>query len=93
MAIAVVAIPPLIRGIGAARFGILSLAYIIIGYFSLFDLGIGRALTKLIADQLGAGEEDSIPPLAWTSMLLLLAMGVLGGLATAAFRPGLSTRS
>jgi len=89
MAIAVVAIPPLIRGIGAARFGILSLAYIIIGYFSLFDLGIGRALTKLIADQLGAGEEHSIPSLAWTSILLLLAMGILGGLATAGLSPWL----
>src|SRR5215831_17503622 len=89
MAVAVVAIPPLIRGIGAARFGILSLAYIIIGYFSLFDLGIGRALTKLVADRLGAGEEDAIPPLAWTSMLLLLAMGVLGGLVTAGLSPWL----
>jgi len=89
MAIAVVAIPPLVRGIGAARFGILSLAYIIIGYFSLFDLGIGRALTKLVADRLGAGEEHTIPPLAWTSLLLLMAMGVLGGSVFAGLSPWL----
>ncbi|HLJ29909.1 MAG TPA: hypothetical protein VKY85_24590 [Candidatus Angelobacter sp.] len=39
MAVAVVAIPPVIRGLGIPRFGVLSLAWIVIGYFSLFDLG------------------------------------------------------
>jgi O-antigen/teichoic acid export membrane protein len=93
MAVAVVAIPPLIRGIGVARFGVLSLAWIVIGYFSLFDLGIGRALTKLVADKLGANEEHSIPPLAWTSLLLLFLLGVLGGLVTFAISPWLVYRS
>lgn len=79
MSVAVVAIPALIRGLGTARFGILSLAWVVIGYFSLFDLGIGRALTKLIADKLAASDFDSIPPLAWTSLLAMLFMGVLGG--------------
>jgi O-antigen/teichoic acid export membrane protein len=80
MAVAVVAIPPLVRTLGVARFGVLSLAWVVVGYFSLFDLGIGRALTKLVADKLGANEEHSIPPLAWTSLLLLFLLGILGGL-------------
>jgi O-antigen/teichoic acid export membrane protein len=79
MSVAVLTIPVLIRGLGAARFGVLSLAWVVIGYFSLFDLGIGRALTKLIADKLAAAETDSIPPLAWTSLFAMLLMGVLGG--------------
>jgi O-antigen/teichoic acid export membrane protein len=53
MAVAVVTIPPLVRGIFLARFGVLSLAWIVIGYFTLFDRGIGRALTELVADKLG----------------------------------------
>src|SRR6267378_6848515 len=93
MAVGVVAIPLLIRGIGVARFGVLSLAWIVIGYFSLFDLGIGRALTKLVADKLGADEEHSIPPLAWTSLLLLFLLGVLGGLVTFTISPWLVHRS
>jgi O-antigen/teichoic acid export membrane protein len=92
MAVAVVTIPPLVRGIGMARFGVLSLAWIVIGYFTLFDLGIGRALTKLVADKLGANEEHSIPPLAWTSLLLLFLLGVLGGLVTFAVSPWLVHR-
>ena len=45
MVVGVVAIPPLVHSLGVDRFGVLSLAWIIIGYFSLFDLGMGRALT------------------------------------------------
>jgi len=82
MGVAVVSIPPLVRALGLDRFGLLSLAWVVIGYFSLFDVGIGRALTKLVAEKLGANEEQSVPPLAWTSLLLLLGLGVVGGLAT-----------
>src|SRR6267142_5239625 len=89
MAVAVVSIPPLVRALGIDRFGLLSLAWIVIGYFSLFDLGIGRALTKLVADRLAANDEQAIPPLAWTSLLLLFLLGALGGLITFAISPWL----
>jgi O-antigen/teichoic acid export membrane protein len=82
MAVGVVAIPPLVRVLGLDRFGLLSLAWIVIGYFSLFDLGMGRALTKLVADKLADNQEQSIPALIWTSLLLLLLLGVAGGLLT-----------
>jgi O-antigen/teichoic acid export membrane protein len=82
MAAGIVCVPALVNGLGVARFGVLSLAWIVIGYFSLFDLGIGRALTKLVADKLGAGEEETISPLVWTSLLLMLLMGVMAGLIT-----------
>src|SRR5215469_1190173 len=80
MAVAVVTIPPLVKGLGVARFGVLSLAWVVIGYFSLFDLGLGRALTKLVADKLGARQDHDIPALVWTSLLLMALLGVAGGL-------------
>jgi len=89
MGVAVVSIPPLVHALGLDRFGLLSLAWVVIGYFSLFDAGIGRALTKLVAEKLGANEEHSVPPLAWTSILILFGLGVLGGLATFAVSPRL----
>ena len=39
--VALFAIPLLIDGLGTARFGVLALAWIVIGYFSFFVLGLG----------------------------------------------------
>lgn len=46
---AVICIPILLQNIGAERFGFLSIAWMFIGYFSLFDFGLGRALTFIVA--------------------------------------------
>ena len=40
--VAAASIPSLIAALGTTRFGVLSLAWIVVGYFSLFDLGLGR---------------------------------------------------
>lgn len=79
LAAAVYAIPILIGALGIDRFGILTLAWVVIGYFSLFDLGIGRALTKAVADRLGNGQVEDMPQLIWTALALMLLLGILGG--------------
>ena len=61
MIVAVFCIPILIRGLGTSRFGVLTLAWALIGYASLFDLGLGRALTQMVAKKLGAGEDREFP--------------------------------
>jgi O-antigen/teichoic acid export membrane protein len=60
MLVAVFCIPILIGGLGKDRFGVLTLAWAVIGYASLFDLGLGRALTQLVAKKLGAGEDHAV---------------------------------
>jgi O-antigen/teichoic acid export membrane protein len=75
---AVIAIPLLIRGMGTDRFGLLTLAWMVIGYFSLFDLGLGRALIKLVSEKLGEGRSEEIPELVWTALLLMTLLGVAG---------------
>jgi O-antigen/teichoic acid export membrane protein len=89
MAVAVFSIPILIRGLGKERFGVLTLAWALIGYASLFDLGLGRALTQLVARKLGAGEDRDVPTLVWTSLLLMLLLGVLGTVVIASISPWL----
>src|SRR5687768_9832340 len=78
MVVALAAIPILIHELGAERFGVLTLAWMGIGYFSLFDLGLGRALTQLVAEQIGAGREENIPALTWTALLLMTLLGAVG---------------
>ena len=64
---AVFTVPILIHRLGTERFGVLTLIWLIVGYFSIFDLGLGRALTQLLADRLGRDDHDAIPPLVWTA--------------------------
>ena len=56
--VALVTIPYLIDALGVARFGVLSLAWVVVGYFSLFDMGLGKAMTQLVAKKIGSGEEN-----------------------------------
>lgn len=90
-AMGLIAVPLLIDRLGAAKFGILSLAWIVIGYASLLDLGLGRALTKLTADRLGAGRQDEIPGLFWMAMVLLAAIGIVTGALIAGLSGWLAT--
>jgi len=87
--VAIVAIPILIEGLGTERFGVLTLAWMVVGYFGLFDLGLGRALTKLVAERLGKGSEAEIPALVWTSMSLMTMLGALGAVFVAVLSPWL----
>lgn len=79
LVVAFLAIPLLIRGMGTERFGILALVWSFIGYFSLFDFGLGRALTTLVAQYVKKNPDD-IASLAWTGFSILVFMGIIGGL-------------
>jgi O-antigen/teichoic acid export membrane protein len=77
LCVGVASIPYVIRGLGTERFGILSLAWVILGYFTVFDLGLGGATTKYVAEALGRGEEDRVPVLVWTTVIIQLILGFL----------------
>ncbi len=92
LVVAVLAMPQVIRGLGPERYGILSMAWIVLGYFGIFDLGLGRAATRFVASALGSGSEESVPTIAWTAVLVQTALGVLGALVLAATTPLLANR-
>jgi O-antigen/teichoic acid export membrane protein len=85
--IALFTIPLIVKGLGTDRFGVLMLAWMVVGYFSLFDMGIGRATTKFVADYIARGESGALPQLVWTSLVMLLCFGLAGGLLLAALNP------
>ncbi|HYF40102.1 MAG TPA: flippase [Gemmatimonadales bacterium] len=82
--VALFAIPVLTRELGTDRFGILTLAWVILGYFSLFDLGVGRAITQIVSGQLSRGQIGAIPDLVWTALGLMLLLGIAAAVACAA---------
>src|ERR1051325_2232038 len=83
---AVVALPTLIAGLGDARFAVLTIAWATIGYFSLFDLGLGRALTQAVASRSSMGERE-LGTVVRTALGLMLGLGLLGGATLLAGTP------
>ncbi len=83
LVVGVASIPVVIRGMGVDSFGILSLAWMLLGYFTLFDLGIGRATTKFIAEELRNGVTERLRSLFWTSCAMNLLLGLIGGVVVA----------
>jgi O-antigen/teichoic acid export membrane protein len=76
--IGLLAIPPIIRQLGLERFGILSIIWVVVGYFGFVDLGLGRATTKFVAEALGKGEPEKVPGYLWTTVFFQAAMSLLG---------------
>ncbi|CAM3548068.1 flippase [Polaromonas hydrogenivorans] len=75
-----VTIPYLLKNIGVEAFGILTLVWALIGYFSLFDFGLGRALTQQVAAALSAQQHTQLPNLVKTGLWFTTATGIIGGL-------------
>ena len=76
LVVALFSIPKIIQGMGTERFGILTLAWVLIGYFGLLDMGLGRALTVIVAEKLGADQTDDIPSTIWTALFAMLLIAV-----------------
>jgi O-antigen/teichoic acid export membrane protein len=74
-----VTVPLYIHLVGIERVGILSLAWLLLGYFGLFDLGLGKATAYRIAAQRNASAKERAATL-WGALIVNIGMGVVGGL-------------
>jgi O-antigen/teichoic acid export membrane protein len=89
--LALLAFPLLIQQLGTDRFGALTLLWAVIGYFSLFDLGISRALIRIVAERTAAGRDDEVPVFVWTALGLTCALGMAAAFLLAAVTPCMVT--
>src|ERR1700704_5852579 len=87
MAVGVLTIPFIVKGLGTAQYGILSIATMLLGYFNIFDLGLSRATVKFVSENMSPEKIHKVPDLVWTSLSLLIAMGCIGGVIAAMFVP------
>ncbi|MDR6534869.1 O-antigen/teichoic acid export membrane protein [Variovorax soli] len=84
LGVAALTVPQLLERLGPERFGLLALAWGLIGYAGAMDLGIGRALTQRVAGLRGIGELRSIPDVLATAGRITLLAGLSGGVLIAA---------
>ncbi|GAD02738.1 membrane protein [Agarivorans albus MKT 106] len=83
--VAAISIPNLIESIGLERFGFIALAWAAIGYASILDLGIGRAVTQKVASYIGANQHQCISPLVSTALTLTSIFSVISLFAVVVF--------
>lgn len=75
---AIVCMPLLLKNLGADRYGLLILAWGVVGYFSIFDFGLSRAVTQLVARAYRVSPEEAVPVIA-TGVLAMGIFGLVGG--------------
>ena len=75
--IALVTVPILVRHIGDARYGVMSIVWVLLGYLGFLDLGLSRASTNALSRLPFSAREERSEIVA-TSFLLNIALASLG---------------
>jgi O-antigen/teichoic acid export membrane protein len=83
VALGFITIPFIVRELGVEQFGLLSLAWLILGYFSLFDIGMGQAMTKFVSQGLAESRHDYLAQLIWTALVAGVIIGFFGTVSVA----------
>lgn len=79
MLVTLFTVPAYLRATGSARYGAMTLVWLIVGYFSFFDLGTGRATTNRLA-KLRDAPVSHRTRVFWTAVLANIGLGTLGGI-------------
>lgn len=89
--VGIVAVPVLIDALGKDGFGLLAVIWLIIGYLSMFDLGMSPAIVRSLSERIGLEKYVEIPKLIWSGILFLSGMGLLAGILLFFLTPWLVT--
>ncbi len=84
--------PVLVHQMGIERWGFFTLALALVGVFGVFDLGVGSALTRALAERIGRSETEGAAELAGAAMTALALVSGAVALLAFAFAPALVER-
>jgi len=90
--ISLISIPYIVTHLGANAYTVLSLSLVVVGYFALLDLGLGKAIVKFVAEYNALSEKERIRKLIGTSIVFYVVMGFVGAIILAALTNLLTTK-
>ena len=78
IAVALAIVPIYLHAVGAARYGVISILWALIGYTGFLDLGLSRASANALAKMRAAPQIERARVLT-TTLVVNFALGLLGG--------------
>lgn len=82
LVIAILTVPQYLHLIGEERYGVLAVIWLLLGYFGIFDFGLGKATARRMS-QIDSDHKRS--ELFSTVLFLTLFLGVIGGMVLLIF--------
>jgi O-antigen/teichoic acid export membrane protein len=77
--VTLITVPLYLEVVGVERYGILSICWVLLGYFGFLDLGLGPAVAQKIASARNE-DGDAAEAVFWTAVWLSLAAGLASAL-------------
>ncbi|MBA2687611.1 MAG: flippase [Gemmatimonadaceae bacterium] len=90
--VAFLLLPVITRSLGPARFGMLGLAWAILEYLTLFDLGLNRATVKFASEAIAKGRNE-VSQIAIVSLVSQVGVALVVGLIVYLIAPMISSRA
>jgi O-antigen/teichoic acid export membrane protein len=87
MLVSIVAVPFYIKAVGVERFGVLALCWLILGFTSFLNLGMGPAISQRLAS-LHSAPDDERADAFWSAVWLNVAIGAVAAVAVLLFAGG-----
>lgn len=85
MLIGIISLPFIIQNVGEEKFGIVSICWLIIGYFSVLDMGLSRSTVNQLANDIKETGGESQLEISRIIIVTLFAIGVFFSLMLALF--------
>lgn len=81
--VALWALPQYTAVLGTDAFGVLTVLWALVGWFSVADLGLSRAVTQRVARALSRNDSDGARAAVWSALFLMLPIALLVGAGVA----------
>jgi O-antigen/teichoic acid export membrane protein len=87
LVVTIVAVKFIVPGLSEEKFGLLSIIWVFIGYFTLLDFGISRAVTKFLSESTVNDDRKRSGTIVWTSLAFCAGLGIVLAVILALLTP------